>query len=407
MATKKSITINVDLNKKKLVELRKMAADLNLDTEGKKADLIARIVDAGARKSTKKEITIGSPVKKAKKAAKKVLKKKTSPKKVLKKKTSPKKPVAKKSKSPKKASPKKPAAKKAKSSANAAVKAKGAAKKKISKATKYSKLTKDELNEICMTRNLSEDCLELSKEEIVNLLEEWDRLKLDKSPKKPKSPAAKKTAGKKVAKKTTVKKARCDDEKDFIECEPGTICSTTSGVCVKDTPAARKGKSELHVDGRVIVGSSATIKNLHKILGGEIVSASPKAKAPKKAAKKVTKKVTKKVSPVPSPKKLPSPQKSPSPKKKSLSPKKKSPSPKKAKKTVVKKAKKSPVKPKVKSPSPVEDEVADEEEKDIKKKVASLKKGAKVSTKVQPGKVELSKREVAETFQACLESLVG
>jgi hypothetical protein len=128
------------------------------------------------------------------------------------------------------------------------------------------------------------------------------------SPRKssPKASPKKPTGGKK-------KKATCYDKTGYNNCDPGTICSTASGKCVADKPLNRKGKWELRVDDRVIVGTEDVIKDLNKILGGTIRKADEKggAKPPSPKPKPPSPKLSpKKPSPKPSPKK-PSPKPSP------------------------------------------------------------------------------------------------
>ncbi len=138
------------------------------------------------------------------------------------------------------------------------------------------------------------------------------------------SPAKKKTPPKKSTKKTK----KCTDKEDWLECDKGQICSAPSGKCIKDTKVNRHGakndKYQLLVDGRTIVGTEKTIKNLHKILGGQIKtgkSVSPpkkKSASPGRSASPVKRKST-------SPRKSSSPRRSSTSPRKSTPPKKKSP----------------------------------------------------------------------------------
>lgn len=137
------------------------------------------------------------------------------------------------------------------------------------------------------------------KEDVMSFISKMGGKKVkspQKSPKAapPKSP--KKVAGKK-------KKARCDDKTDFLACGDQEVCSTKSGRCVADKAANRKGKWQLLVDGRTIVGTEDTIKELQKALGGEMRKADEKAKKASPARVVAA-----------SPKREKSPKKAPSPK---------------------------------------------------------------------------------------------
>jgi hypothetical protein len=239
-----------------------------------------------------------------------------------------------------------------------------------------------------------------------------------------KSPVKKSPVKKTVTKKSPVKKT-CVDKEDPLECEEGEICSAPSGRCIKDTKINRHGskndKVELLVDGRVIVGTSSTIKKLQQLLGGEI-----KSPAKKSPAKKTVKKS-------PSPSKKSPVKKSPvkkSPVKKSpvkKSPVKKSPvkkSPVEKKRTSPKgKEELSPAKPtrtsKKKSGSPhtlaevekrlnklVQESGDHSEIENLKEKLAKLKAGGKSPReKLKSGKVQMKEQEIYKTFMNCLSSL--
>jgi len=214
---------------------------------------------------------------------------------------------------------------------------------------------------------------------------------------KKKSPVKKPSPVKKVTKKAP---KRCDAKEDPLECDEGDLCSATSGKCMKDTPAVRKGKSELHVDGRIIVGTAETIDSLQKILGGEVKRAGAKAEKVKKVS---------------------SVKKTPTPKKRSSSPKRKSSTPKRTPSPVRKASsvKKAPSAPKRASPKDVkglerrlEELLAEDmqDEIEISKIQAKLKalKGKKAPSPVagkRAGKVEMKKQEIYDTFKKCLESL--
>jgi hypothetical protein len=283
-----------------------------------------------------------------------------------------------------------------------------------------------------------------------------------KSPAKKTKVVKKKSPAKKtkvVKKKSPAKAKTCVDEEDPLICGDQEICSAPSGRCIKNTKANRHGtkgdKAELNVDGRIIVGTVATIKKLETILGGTITlpeKKSPPKKAKSPVKKAPVKKVVKAKSPV---KKAPvkkvkakSPPKKVSPESseessseeepKEKTPVKKSPPKKKspAKKAPVKKvvnakspAKKSPPKKKTpgkksppkkaKSPQTLAavekrlDELLEEGGSDteidaLKEKLAKLKAGNKspgTKSKAKPGKVEMKEQELYKTFMGCLSSL--
>jgi SAP domain len=298
--------------------------------------------------------------------------------------------------------------------------------KKVAKAValsppryNYAKMTLPELKKECRKRQLKDPktrkCPNISKTRMVALLKLWDGMDLPevvtsdsseeessvkivrkttkKTVTKKKSPV-KKTTKKKVSAKKASAKKRCDDEEDYEECDEDKVCSATSGKCVKDTKAARKGKAELHVDGRVIIGTDKVIKDLQKVLGGKISG------TPSPVKKKTTPK--KKVSP-----------------KKKVTPKKKTPLFTQAEKEAYKKRvsgkgvithKASPdIFDLFKSEAESEEERLEDLLKVKPKKKTPVKKTkqkAKVEKKT-PVKVLKQRDIIQKTFEECLESLGG
>ena len=315
-----------------------------------KDDMIREIMDAKAQTSGTKEIVIGegpkkAPAKKTTKAArtKKAIPKKASPEKkseydsktvsaLLKeckgrgieacigKRVMPKAALiavlemwdsqntggVKKS-PPKKASPKKGAKKTAKKPA-----AKKASPAKVGRSTctsdqvlvletgKCVKKTKTgaPYGEAALKKKYGDDYIYDEELGVVGRQAEVDSYRSEIEPKKTPSPPKKvvvpkkSSPPKKVAKKVAKKAKRCDDLEDPVICGEEQVCKANTGRCVADTAAARKGMSELKVDGRTIIGDAATIKSLQGVLGGTISSPSKPA-----AGKKVAKKVPKKASP--------------------------------------------------------------------------------------------------------------
>ena len=387
MSSKAKIQIDQDLKKMTVSALKSMLTKMKIKVpkDALKADLIRLIIDARAVKSEEEEIVIGEE---------------SDSEEVV---------VTKKKKSPAKKAKKSPAKK--------AVKKKAPAKKVVS--DRYSDMTLAELRAECKKRKLDLSKCKLGSKDLADVLREWDAVvkpsptKKSVSPKKetPKKSPVKKSPAKKVA-------ARCDAEEDFMECQEGTICSATSGKCVKDTKAARKDKAELKVDGRTIIGSLETIKNLQKILGGVIKGI--KTPSPAKKVKKVVKKSpSPKKTPV---KKTPTPKKTPSSARKTPSPKKtpssakKTPSPKKVPSPRKTPKKVSPKKTPAKSPKDIrgiEKRLADliDESGDVKeierlrKELQELKSRQPKTAKARPGKVEIKKQQIYDTFKECLANL--
>jgi hypothetical protein len=353
----------------------------NVDTlkAMKKPELIKLCIDSGIdEKVCKSSKTLVSDLRRLILASKRyeeelIIETKTPPKKKsVKKKTSPKKPGK---KSPPKKSGKKPAVKKSPSKKPAAKKSKRCDEKKglCAKGRVCDADTGDCVEKPSDMKNLSHLLIDGrviigSKKILTDLkkkiggdivtpkLKESPKKKV--SPKKPsptKSPSKKSvkvTIAKKPAKKSAKKPAkRCDDEDG--SCDPGQLCSAISGKCIKDTKTARKDKSELIVDGRVIIGSKKIIEDLQKKLGGIISDVTPvKKPSPVKKVKKPVKKISPVKDETPSPKK-PSPEKKVKKQVKKISPvKDETPSPKKPSpvKKVKKQVKKKPSTPKKPSP---------------------------------------------------------
>lgn len=420
MVAKKKLVVQVneDLSEMSVVELKAMCRDLGLSgcSSAKKADLIRMIM--GAQRTEEKEFTVGGDEDSEEKPKKKVAKS-------VKKAKSPVKKVAKKAKSPAK---KKAPVKKAKSP--------------MKKTGGYSTMLLSELKKECKSRGMTVAECNLKKADLIALLQESEGAKKEKTPvKKEKSPVkkvAKKTKSpvkkvakkakspvKKAAKKSPVKKAaRCDDKEDPLQCKDGSLCSATSGKCLKDTVGNRKGKAELRVDGRVIVGTAETISNLQKILGGEIVGAK-KASSPVKKTKSpvrsrsdspVKKSPIKKKTPIKKAKspvrKSSSPVKRKSPVKKAKSPVKKASSPAKKTKTPVSARRNASPKDVKGIEKRLEELLAEDmqDEGEITRLQAKLKalKGKKAASPIsakKAGKVEMKKQEIYDTFKKCLESL--
>lgn len=298
----KTISIKTSLDDMTLSELKKLAKDEGIDLGGatKKSDILKAIHSAQSKKVKAEEIEI-KPKKKVAKKAKKSAAKKT--KKPSPKKPSPKKPEAEKDYSkmlvsalrrectkrgidckeaktkpeliallsgkelPKKAE-KKPVAKKV------AKKPKVSPKKGAE--LDYSKMLVSALRRECKKQGL--DCSKAKiKADLIAILSGESKIEVEKkSPAKKakKSPVkkAKKSPAKKTAKgkKTVTKKAaRCDSKDDYVVCDDGSLCNTSTGRCVKDTAANRKKypASVKLTDGRKIIGSVESIEKIKEILG--------------------------------------------------------------------------------------------------------------------------------------------
>lgn len=402
------------LNKKTVATLKALCKKMGVKCAGTKAQHIDALLMAEAAKEGIKEVKIPTknPTKKSKSPVRGRSKSPKKPtKKVVKKSKSP----ARKSKSPKK--PTKKVARKSKSPARGRSKSPKKSTKKSTKSKSPKKMSPEFIIEIPTTSPTKKKSPKPIKKSPV---------KGRKSPVK----STKKTA----TKKSPVKKAKtCVDKEDPLLCGEDQICSAPSGRCIKDTKVNRHGskndKAELLVDGRVIVGTVATITKLEQILGGTITlpgaKKSPSKKSPVKKAKSPArkKKSPARKSPV---KKA----KSPARKKKSPARKKKSPvkkvSPAKPRTSPKGKEEESPVPSPSKKKSPKKspqtlddverrlDELIEEggnvSEIDIlKAKLAKLKAAKKSPTKPiakpKPGKVQMKEQEIYKTFTGCLSAL--
>lgn len=177
-----------------------------------------------------------------------------------------------------------------KSSSTSKTKAKKSSPVKLSPPRyNYDEMDMVQLKKECKKRQLQDKnrkCPNMSKDRLVAMLKMWDGLGLPREvkPESKESVKTKRSSRAKSPKKRSSSKSkspqtkspktktkRCDDKEDFLKCDEGTVCSASSGKCVKSTKSSRSGKVELHVDGRIIVGSEETLKNLQKILGGDLV----------------------------------------------------------------------------------------------------------------------------------------
>ena len=82
-----------------------------------------------------------------------------------------------------------------------------------------------------------------------------------------KAPSEKQSKLKKVSSKKS-----CYD-KDAEDCESGSICSSVSGRCIKETQASMKDKYILTVSGRKILGKKEDLEKLQESLGGDLEKA--------------------------------------------------------------------------------------------------------------------------------------
>jgi len=91
------------------------------------------------------------------------------------------------------------------------------------------------------------------------------------------TPAAKASKSKGTPKASKASKASAAVEKALkcqdTVCADGQSCNADTGRCKKFTDKDRKGKYQLEVEGRVIIGSKASIEKLRDILGGEVSKA--------------------------------------------------------------------------------------------------------------------------------------